>query len=535
MQNRNNNNITQRWWRCLLVALLLCFASSLMTPSAQAATRYLSHQEIQTLVDRGEAALRDGDNIGAASLLLQAKLQADEGRYYDLIYLADIYLSNVYFNLDEVGESMFYSQEALTLAEAHDMGWEHRYTAMNGIAGGYFKQKDYQRAKEMIDQCLAAAMAEKDSVAIVDFALNLVRITTRQDSLSQAQYYDSTVNAFLTPEYGNEISHYLNDVEMEMYFALNQYDKARQKAQLLLDSTDYAMGHSAAQYFLCRIAQNEGDYPQALRLAREAMQNASFGRKRTLYDLMGNIYLKMNKQELALACKDSALMWSDSAQQRTDAQLLQQSQVQSEASRIRRDFQEQQEQLATTRRLIYLCILAILLLTGLGFWYYQHLRMKGQEERRKIEQAQKEQEMALKQKNQELLSATQITSARNEVVSELITSLQEITAIRQNPEVKSLISNLKQQLGDSNRQDDFLIQFRQSNPNFVENLLAKHPDLLDSDLRFLSYVLQRLPQTDIASLLNITPDSCKRRKIRISKKLGLESSTELYEYLCRFK
>ena len=502
---------------------------------AVAATRYLSRQEIQTLLDKGEAALLDGDNIGAASLLLQAKLQADEGKYEDLIYLADIYLSNVYFNLDQIGESMYYSQEALTLAETHNMDWEHRYTAMNSIAGSYFKQKDYKRAKEITDQCLDAAMAAHDSVAIVDFAMNLVRISTRQNNISQAQYYDSTTLTHLTPAYAELIRHYLYDVEMEMYFAQNKYDKARERALYLLDSTDYTTGQQSALYTLCQIAKNEEDYPQALTLARQALEKASFGRKRTLYDLMGNIYLQMNQQQRALACKDSALLWGDSAQHRADSHLLEQSQVQSEASRIRREFQEQHEQLAATQRVIGAGIVVVLLLAVVALWLYTRQRAKAQEERRQIEQAQREQQEALKQKNLELLSATQITSARNEVVSDLITSLQEITAIRQNPEVKSLISNLKQQLGDSNRQDEFLINFRQSNPDFVEKLLAKHPGLLDSDLRFLSYVLQRLPQSDIASLLNITPDSCKRRKIRISKKLGLESSTELYEYLCSFK
>lgn len=513
-----------------LLTLLVC-----CTQPAGAATRYLSHQEIQTLIDRGKATLLDGENIEAAKLLLQAKLQADEGGYNDLTYLADIYLSNVYFNLDEISESMYYAQEALTIAEAENMDWEHRYTAMNSIAGSYFRQKDYKRAKEIIDQCLAAALAEKDSVAIVDFAMNLVRITTRQNNISQAQYYDSTMVAYLSSSYEKEIRHYLCDVEMEMYFAQNKYDKARERAQYLLDSSDYASGQSAALYTLCQIAKNEEKYAEALQLAHRALENASFSRKRTLYDLMGNIYLQMNDQKLALNCKDSALMWSDSAQQRADHQLLEQSQVQSEASRIRREFEEQHKELAATQRIVTVGIIVLLLLAAVGLWLFRRHRVKTLEERRQIEDAQRQQQEELKQKKLELLSATQITSARNEVVSDLITSLQEITAIRQNPEVKSLISNLKQQLGDSNRQDEFLINFRQSNPDFVEKLLAKHPGLLDSDLRFLSYVLQRLPQSDIASLLNITPDSCKRRKIRISKKLGLESSTELYEYLCSFK
>ena len=38
---------------------------------------------------------------------------------------------------------------------------------------------------------------------------------------------------------------------------------------------------------------------------------------------------------------------------------------------------------------------------------------------------------------------------------------------------------------------------------------------------------------EIASLLNINPESCKRRKIRLSKKLGLDTSANLYSYIAR--
>ena len=248
------------------------------------------------MLDRGEAALQDGDNIQAASLLLQSKLLAEQSGHPDLVYIADIDLGSVYFNLDEVGESMYYFQEALALVEQEEMDWEHRFSAMNGVAGSYFRLKDYKRAKEMLDQCLEAALNEQDSVAIVDFAMNLVRITTRQNNQQQALYYDSTMHAYLTPAYAHQVREYLSDVEMEMYYNQNRYDKARSLANYLLDSADFASGRSAALYTLCCMAQHDGDYAEALRLAREALRNSSFSRRRTLYDLMGNIYQQMGQQ-----------------------------------------------------------------------------------------------------------------------------------------------------------------------------------------------------------------------------------------------
>lgn len=76
-----------------------------------------------------------------------------------------------------------------------------------------------------------------------------------------------------------------------------------------------------------------------------------------------------------------------------------------------------------------------------------------------------------------------------------------------------------------------VVNFEAADPDFARRVLERHPALLDSDVRFLSYVRMNMQTKDIAALLNITPDSCKRRKIRISKKLGLETSSDLYSHI----
>ena len=94
-------------------------------------------------------------------------------------------------------------------------------------------------------------------------------------------------------------------------------------------------------------------------------------------------------------------------------------------------------------------------------------------------------------------------------------------------------NHLKQLMKTTNEHDTFLINFQSANPGLLDKIRAKHPNLSDSDLQFIAYIYMNIPTRDIASLLNITPESCKRRKIRLSKKLDLKSSVDIYPYISK--
>ncbi len=69
------------------------------------------------------------------------------------------------------------------------------------------------------------------------------------------------------------------------------------------------------------------------------------------------------------------------------------------------------------------------------------------------------------------------------------------------------------------------------NPNFVKTLKSLHPDLSASDIKYLSYVYINLSTNEISSILNITQESCKKKRTRLRTKLGLPSNVDLYDYL----
>lgn len=69
--------------------------------------------------------------------------------------------------------------------------------------------------------------------------------------------------------------------------------------------------------------------------------------------------------------------------------------------------------------------------------------------------------------------------------------------------------------------DHLLLELETANRLFQRRLQDQHPTLTPYDLRLCTYLKSNLSTKEIATLLNITPDSVKKAKHRLRKKLRL--------------
>ena len=69
--------------------------------------------------------------------------------------------------------------------------------------------------------------------------------------------------------------------------------------------------------------------------------------------------------------------------------------------------------------------------------------------------------------------------------------------------------------------DQILDELLKGNYDFQQKLKSKHPDLTRYNIRLCTYLKAGLSTKEIASLLNITPDSVKKAKHRLRKKLKM--------------
>lgn len=69
--------------------------------------------------------------------------------------------------------------------------------------------------------------------------------------------------------------------------------------------------------------------------------------------------------------------------------------------------------------------------------------------------------------------------------------------------------------------DHLLLELEYSNQRFQQRLKLRFPRLTPYDVRLCTYLKSNLSTKEIATLLNITPDSVKKAKHRLRKKLNM--------------
>lgn len=70
--------------------------------------------------------------------------------------------------------------------------------------------------------------------------------------------------------------------------------------------------------------------------------------------------------------------------------------------------------------------------------------------------------------------------------------------------------------------EHLLWELESSNQGFQQQLKARYPRLTSYDIRLCTYLKANLSTKEIATLLNITPDSVKKAKHRLRKKLSIK-------------
>ncbi len=147
-------------------------------------------------------------------------------------------------------------------------------------------------------------------------------------------------------------------------------------------------------------------------------------------------------------------------------------------------------------------------------------------------------ENELKNKQRQLVSTALLIEQNQKTIQEIF---EEIVNLKENntdkvpiKSIDRLIRNMKQKQIEQNQWDLFKTHFDQTYKNFIVNLQQKHPDLTKTELRFCTYLRIQLPSKQIATILNITPETIYKIRYRIRKKMNLSKEGSLDTYLLEF-
>lgn len=200
--------------------------------------------------------------------------------------------------------------------------------------------------------------------------------------------------------------------------------------------------------------------------------------------------------------------------------------------------------LSVWMRMIYVFI-------GLGAFFavrwFNKVRLKKKEDRLKdrMQREQKDRmaqiekdELAkgLKLKQKELASTTMLLAKKNELILELKNILEVNKDKFSSPtRYKSIIRQLDDSVDADTDWQNFEMSFKEVHEDFFENLIQQHPKLTARDLKLCAYLKMNLSSKEIAPLMAISIRGVEIHRYRLRKKLNLDSTQNLNNYLHRFK
>ncbi|TLX71953.1 hypothetical protein E9993_19260 [Labilibacter sediminis] len=162
--------------------------------------------------------------------------------------------------------------------------------------------------------------------------------------------------------------------------------------------------------------------------------------------------------------------------------------------------------------------------------------IKEQARLRELEQAhfneeKLENELAIK--NQELSGLAMKVIYKNEKLTELkekVSTIMGIASDRVAKRLSNLLNFIDIELDDDNW-DDFELRFDQAHNNFIKKLKAEFPELTSKDLKICAYLRMNLSSKEIANLLNMTVRGVENARYRVRKRMNLDASVNLTEWL----
>lgn len=140
----------------------------------------------------------------------------------------------------------------------------------------------------------------------------------------------------------------------------------------------------------------------------------------------------------------------------------------------------------------------------------------------------------LESNRKELTGFAAFLKSRNEMMDRIRDMLRE--GCRLSPEnmaahMKKISAFISTYASHDNTSRTILVKAEDKNRNFMNNLLARHPDLTKGERNLALLIRGGLASKEIAMLLGLKPETVSMNRYRLRKSLGLTQDTDLHDYL----
>ena len=534
--------------KCLATRITLLCALCLAVCHAVPALAATSDKARQLVRQAANAAVHK-DYRQSSALLFKARSEAEAAADYDQLFW-------VYTNLGiNQAELLNYADALQHFTKAYQIATEHLderrvLSIRNNIAGLYMMNHEQNKALAEYIKIYADIKGSTDSVFTGGCALNIATLLTDKHQYAQARPYMEQAELLLGRYAENRAA--LVTLRTDYLLGTGNTEGAY---RLVADAqTKYpALQHNAdILYLRARTALMSALADEAVAQGRLALAQPGIdlSMKRAIFELLSQAYSMQQCYEQALACKDSVVAVSDALSNLTGQKLY-------EARQIQFDIWQKQQEIDNykKRHALEMALLVVVLIASGALVWALVVKTKKARQQRKLahmeleheqvqrealqqklanEQAEQEQSRrTIEQRSRELMSKAMQAANRNDSLRELLHTLETDSGLDldKRPELKRTLAALRHQLDSTVEWKDFTTYFEQTNGQFLQQLKHLHPTLTANELRYLSLVYINLSSKEIALLLNITPEYCKKKKQQVARKMGLTDPRTLYAYL----
>ncbi len=533
--------------RCALTGLVVAGLAS--CPTARAGVS----PEARQLVRQAAEAAVQRDYRRSSDLLYRARRQAEQATDYEQLFWVYTNLGINQAELLNYADALLYFTKASQIARDH-LDNRRALSIRNNIAGLYMLNGEKEKALAEYRKVYRGARQVRDSVLTGGTALNMALLLLDFHRYAEMVPYMEEAERLLGRDEANKVAlvslraNYLIETHhAASAYALVQRVRSRgkrwaQDAELL--------------FVLSRASQATDSLSEAIAYASEALQSkgVDLSMKRAIFELLSQLYISQRDFTSALIYKDSVTAVADRLSAITGQKIYEARQIQFDNWQKQQEIDNYQTRHRLELALLVVGFLAVIvliwallsqkkaarqqrLLASMELEREQERREQLQrrvaEEKSAMEAEQAESQRTIEQRGRELMSKALQAANRNDALRDVIHALEQTAEVStsHNPALRRSIAALHHQLDSSVEWRDFTTYFEQSNAHFVGELKRRHPSLTANEVRYLSLVYINLSAKEIALLLNITPEYCKKKKQQVARKMGLTDPRELYAYL----
>ncbi|MBT0606709.1 tetratricopeptide repeat protein [Aequorivita echinoideorum] len=519
---------------------------------------------VDTLLVHGVRARNNKEFTKSLELLTEARSIAEENQWYRQEFLAINNIGANYYSMLDYGEALDNYLEAYTIAIKR-LDENEEMIVLNNIAILYSKENDLAKAEEYFKKAYMLANESKDQMKVGLYAVNLGVLANQQNQLDIASKYLNEAMENL----GNqpEIKYLAELAIAENQYRRKNYELAKATALQVLpniQSLAFIEEKITVLVLLSNIYLDMGDVSTALDYAQSALGTAIDPETRiSAFNQLAKVYRANADMDNALQAKDSVISLTDSLNQMKNGRFFETNKVKFEISNYRRELQQNKEKQVAERNMLYALLGILLLVICLIAWALRNSFIKNKQrkilhnrskeiielelQKKKSDNLVLEKQLHTKEalalleqeklkneidtRNRKLAAKALQISSRNELLKDIINSLSSQSEITRNQQLSKKIKELKSLLKSDSEWENFFTHFEEVNHNFISELKKRHPELTANDIRYLSYLYMDLTNKEISSLFNITVEASRKRKERISTKMGLADSSNLYHYI----